>query len=125
MTKSDRLALIIRLATRNQHVIPLNAAQSEIEEEVTLTRNPDDVGEIVDEEKINIPSRALVSQSLDMQEVDSARSAAIEGKGEDYFLLTAREKAQAQADLAEYRNEKKRFWIVPSDFFSPVARLTA
>jgi hypothetical protein len=71
---------------------------------------------------IEMPSRSLVSQTLDAQEVDSARSSAIEGKGEDYFLLTSREKAQLQSDLVEYR---KRFWVVPAGFFSPLARLTA
>jgi hypothetical protein len=114
MNKENRLSTIARIMKARNSVQVISATESEVKEEIQIAIKANDNESIQDEDSNDLPSVELLARVGDKQGVESARNASIHESG---YLLNKREKAELARDLAEY---KKKFWIVPSNFFSPV-----
>lgn len=112
MNKETRLSTIARIMKARNSVSVISATESEVKEEICLAVKANDKESVLDEDSNDLPSVELLARIGDKENVESARNASIHESG---YLLNKREKMELARDLAEY---KKKFWIVPMNFFS-------
>jgi len=119
MNKPDRLAQIIKLAKQGKRSVSvLLPSEVEVKEEIQLAIVANDNESIAEDHLNLIPSVEILSRTKEKETIDSERDASIH---QDGYLLNRREKAELALDLANYR---RKFWIVPSNFFSnPLASI--
>jgi hypothetical protein len=113
MNKDTRLSTIARIMKARNSVQVVTATESEIKEEIKIAIRSNDNESVLDEDSNDLPSVELLARTGKKEDIDSARGASLHESG---YLLNKREKVELARDLAEY---KKKFWIVPSNFFSP------
>lgn len=114
---TERMSFIAEIANKGKTRAVLVASLPLPADEVAVVLPSEREQENVDEETINIPSAALVSQLADTERLVSAHESAAHASSD---LLTKAERIQAARELAEYRAERQRYWLAPLSLFRPL-----